>query len=97
MTQNIVYSNNPVGILTVGLYYADREPELTNYYTSSNLDVGIVTATSLNVGVATVGIASTSTLTNNSTLTFELTDDTTLTIRVRGADGVVRSGIVTLS
>jgi hypothetical protein len=44
-----------------------------------------------------VGVGTTSNLTQNATLSFELTDNTTLTIRVKGTDGVVRTGIVTLS
>jgi hypothetical protein len=97
MMQNILYSNDPVGILTIGLYYVEKEPEFTSYYTSSDLNVGIVTASSLTVGVATVGIASTSNLTENSTLTFELTSNTNLRVRVRGTDGVIRSANLTLS
>jgi len=37
------------------------------------------------------------TLTANSTLTFELTSDTLLAVVVKGSDGTVRSGTVTLS
>jgi hypothetical protein len=46
MSQNILYSNSSVGIVTVGLYYADKEPEFFNYYSSPNLNVGVITATS---------------------------------------------------
>ena len=48
-------------------------------------------------GVSTVGLGSTSSPTVNSTMSFELTDNTTLTVRVRGTDGTVRTGIVSLS
>jgi hypothetical protein len=48
-------------------------------------------------GVSTVGLGSTSSPTVNSTMSFELTDNTTLTVRVRGTDGIVRTGIVSLS
>jgi hypothetical protein len=48
-------------------------------------------------GITTVGLGSTSSPTNNSTMSFELTNNTTLTIRVKGTDGVIRTGIVTLS
>lgn len=34
---------------------------------------------------------------NNGEVTFELTSDTTLTIKVRGSDGVVRSGAIVLA
>ena len=48
-------------------------------------------------GVTTVGLGSTSSPTLNSTMSFELTNNTTLTVRVRGTDGVVRTGIVSLT
>jgi hypothetical protein len=49
-------------------------------------------------GITTVGIATTTpTLSVNATLSFELVNNTTLSIKVRGTDGVTRSGIVTLS
>lgn len=48
-------------------------------------------------GVSTVGLGSTSSPTVNSTMSFELTNNTTLTVRVRGTDGTVRTGIITLS
>ena len=48
-------------------------------------------------GITTVGLGSTSNPINNSTMSFELTNNTTLTIRVKGTDGITRTGIVTLS
>ena len=48
-------------------------------------------------GIATVGLGSTSSPSINSTMSFELTDNTTLTVRVKGTDGVIRTGIITLS
>jgi hypothetical protein len=48
-------------------------------------------------GIATVGLGSTSSPSLNSTMSFELTNNTTLTVRVKGTDGVVRTGIITLS
>jgi hypothetical protein len=48
-------------------------------------------------GITTLGITSTTNPTTNSTMSFELTDNNTLTVRVRGTDGVVRTGIVTLA
>ena len=47
-------------------------------------------------GISTIGIGTT-TSPNNSQLSFELASNTTLRVRVRGTDGVVRVGIVTLS
>ena len=48
-------------------------------------------------GIATVGLGSTSSPSLNSTMSFELTNNTTLTVRVKGTDGVVRTGTITLS
>lgn len=47
-------------------------------------------------GISTIGIGTT-TSPDNSQLSFELASNTTLRVRVRGTDGVVRVGIVTLS
>jgi hypothetical protein len=47
-------------------------------------------------GITTIGIGSTSSP-SNSSFSFELTDNATLTIRVKGTDGTVRVGIVTLT
>lgn len=47
-------------------------------------------------GVSTVGLASTSSPSLNSSFSFELTNNTTLTVRVRGSDGIVRTGVITL-
>jgi hypothetical protein len=48
-------------------------------------------------GITTLGIGSTSSPSSNSSFSFELTNNTTLTVRVRGTDGVVRTGIITLA
>jgi hypothetical protein len=61
---------------------------------SSNLHV---IGDSLIVGISTFGLTASTSPELNSQMSFELTNDTTLTIRVRGSDGVVRTGIVTLS
>ena len=47
-------------------------------------------------GIATVGVGTTSSP-ENSQLSFELLSNTNLLLRVRGTDGVVRVGIVTLT
>jgi hypothetical protein len=47
-------------------------------------------------GISTIGIGTT-TSPANSQLSFELASNTTLRVRVRGTDGVVRVGIVTLA
>jgi hypothetical protein len=52
----------------------------------------------LNVsGITTLGLGSTSSPQLNSQMSFELTNNATLTIRVKGTDGMIRVGIVTLS
>jgi hypothetical protein len=64
MTNKIMFSNDYVGIVTVGLYYTTSQPEFSYYSTSPDIEVGIVTAselyvsgiistTNLNVGIAT--------------------------------------------
>lgn len=55
-----------------------------------------VVGDSLITGITTIGLGTTSSP-DNSQLTFELANNTTLRIRVRGTDGVVRTGIVTLA
>jgi hypothetical protein len=50
----------------------------------------------ISTGISTVGIG-TSSSPGNSQLSFELLSNTNLRIKVRGTDGVVRVGIVTLS
>ena len=60
--------------------------------------LGVVSATSLNVsGISTVGLGTTSTPPSNSQMSFELISNTSLRIKVRGADGVLRSANITLS
>lgn len=48
-------------------------------------------------GNVTMALAATVTPPNNSEMMFELTNNTTLTIKVKGTDGTIRSGTVTLS
>ena len=72
---------------------------------SGNLGVGTTNPTSklhiigdaLITGISTVGLGDTSTPPNNSQMSFELTSNTNLRIKVRGTDGVLRSGNITLS
>ena len=56
---------------------------------------GISTLSVVSAGV-TVGLGTTSSP-SNSQLSFELTSNTNLSIKVRGSDGVLRSGNITLS
>jgi hypothetical protein len=48
-------------------------------------------------GITTIGLGSTSSPSVNSTMSFELTSNTNLRIKVRGTDGTLRSGNITLS
>ena len=47
-------------------------------------------------GITTFGLEATSAPTINRTMSFELTNNNTLTVRVRGTDGLVRTGIIAL-
>jgi hypothetical protein len=74
-------------------------------YVSGNLGIGTTTPTSklsvvgdsLVTGIATVGLGTTSTPPSNSQMSFELTSNTNLRVKVRGTDGVLRSGNITLT
>jgi hypothetical protein len=74
-------------------------------YVSGNIGIGTTNPTvKLDVignvritGVTTVGLGTTSTPPSNSQMSFELTSDTNLRFKVRGTDGVLRSGNITLS
>jgi len=74
--------------------------------TAITANSGIITANSLNIsgvtttfisGITTVGLGSTSNPPYNAQMSFELTSNTNLRIKVRGTDGVLRSGNITLS
>jgi len=49
MTNKIMFSNDYVGIVTVGLYNTTTDPEFSYYSTSPDIEVGIVTASNLYV------------------------------------------------
>ena len=70
------------------LYFTTGNPQEINDLESQQLNVS---------GITTVGLGSTSSPQLNSQMSFELTNNTTLTIRVKGTDGMIRVGIVTLS
>lgn len=69
------------------IYTELGDPEDINNFETVNL---------IATGISTVGLGTTSSP-DNSQLSFELASNTTLRVRVRGTDGVVRVGIVTLS
>lgn len=60
MADIILKSSSAIGVVTVGLYYTDREPEFygTNWFGDENIDVGIATARVAYLGISTVGISS---------------------------------------
>jgi len=74
-------------------------------YVSESIGIGTTTpsstltvvGTTLITGIATVGLGTTSTPPSNSQMSFELITDTNLIIKVRGTDGVLRSGNITLA
>jgi hypothetical protein len=78
MPEYILKSLSTVGLVTVGLYYTDREPEIygTGWFGDQNIDVGIATAgiSSINtlavsreiVGFSSVGILTVRSLYENS-------------------------------
>ena len=69
------------------IYTELNDPEDINNFETVNF---------IATGISTIGIGTT-TSPDNSQLSFELASNTTLRVRVRGTDGVVRVGIVTLS
>lgn len=95
-----INTNNPTQILQV-----NSGVNVLTVDSMGELGIGTATPTSkLHVignsfisGISTVGLGTTSSPSSNSTFSFELTNNTTLTVRVRGTDGVVRTGIITLS
>ena len=54
MPDIILKSSSTIGVVTVGLYYTDRDPEYygTGWFGDNNIDVGIAT-----VGFATIGVS----------------------------------------
>jgi hypothetical protein len=81
ISSNIVCQNlNITGISTLGV-------TTTTNLTTQQLIVS---------GIATVGLGTTSAPPSNSQMSFELTSNTNLRIKVRGTDGVLRSGNITL-
>ena len=83
--------NENIGI---GLYYNDGNVGLGTTTPTSKLSV---VGDSLFTGIATVGLGTTSTPPSNSQMSFELTSNTNLRVKVRGTDGVLRSGNITLT
>ena len=76
----------------------------SQYINADRIGIGTTNATSaltvvgdvLVSGITTVGLGTTSTPPSNSQMSFELTSNTNLVIKVRGTDGVLRSGNITL-
>lgn len=74
--------------------FREDDTTATNGYVGLSIDP---TGGTIISGITTVGLANTSLPPSNSQMSFELTNNTTLTVRVRGTDGIVRTGTITLT
>jgi hypothetical protein len=106
----VIYRGSSTEVVSTGItgkVYCDDQSFETFVYTDASGNVGVGTSSpsarlhvvgnTIVTGIATVGLTSSTNPTSNSSFSFELTNNATLTIRVKGTDGVVRTGIVTLS
>jgi hypothetical protein len=98
----VVGDVNISGIVTANTFVGDLVGIVSTaiYATTAGISTvsqGISGSPNIIVGVTTIGLTNLTSPPSNSQMSFELTDNNTLTIRVRGTDGVVRSGIVTLT
>jgi len=92
----ILYNDNGSSNGTSQLYYDDINHRVGIGTTNPNQKLH-VNGNVVITGITTVGLTPTTNPTLNSSFSFELTSNTTLTIRVKGTDGTVRTGTVTLS
>jgi len=100
-------STEVVGTAMTGKVYGYDQQLETFVYTAENGNIGVaitnpsaklhVSGNTIITGIATVGLIATTNPTSNSSFSFELTNNTTLTVRVKGSDGVVRTGTIALS
>jgi hypothetical protein len=98
----VVGDVNISGIVTANTFVGDLVGIVSTaiYATTAGISTvsqGISGSPNIIVGVTTIGLTNLTSPPSNSQMSFELTDNNTLTIRVRGTDGVVRSGIVKLT
>ena len=106
----VIYRGSSTEVVSTGItgkVYCDDQSFETFVYTDASGNVGVGTSSpsarlhvvgnTIVTGIATVGLTSSTNPTSNSSFSFELTNNATLTIRVKGTDGVVRTGIVALS
>ena len=87
-TANLVSANN---------LYVDISTDKVGIGTTTPTAKLHVVGSAIISGITTIGLANTSTPPNNSQMSFELTSDTNLRFKVRGSDGVLRSGNITLA
>jgi hypothetical protein len=87
--------------LTVGVAFT----AILEVNSNGNIGIGTSIPTSklhvvgntLITGITTVGLGTISSPAINSSMSFELTSNNTLTVRVRGADGTIRTGTIVLT
>ena len=103
LTSGSIFSVNPISGIPIIDVNADRTIALNPF--GGNTGIGTTTPTSkfhvvgntIITGITTLGLGNTSSPSVNSTMSFELTSNTNLRIKVRGTDGTLRSGNITLS
>lgn len=79
------------------LMVTDAETSASRRCTWSNAKVSINSLSSLTVGALVLTPASSVTPSSNGDLIVEATNDTTITFKLKGSDGTVRTGTITLS
>lgn len=111
LTNNVVGSlfrvNDPVVGFSSATNLSIGQTITAIFEVNSNGNVGVgtsvptsklhVVGNTLITGITTVGLGTTSLPSALNSMSFELTNNTTLTVRVRGSDGTIRTGTITLA